>query len=97
MFEIAIIAFITISLTEIVKLAKFINRKHAPLFAVGCAILLVAGYGANNIRLYIDNYVTLSAVVSGAAIGLISCGAYSFAQCLFSLANNGRAGRSSLQ
>jgi len=85
MFEIVLIMFITISLTEIVKLAKFINRRHAPLFAIGCAVLLVAGYGANNIRLYIDTHGALSAVVSGAIIGLLSCGAYSLAQCVFSL------------
>jgi len=82
MFEIMLIVFITVSLTEIIKRAEFIRRKYAPMIAVGCAVFLVAGYGAGNIRLYIDAYATLSSVISGTIIGLISCGVYSFLQCI---------------
>ena len=85
MFEIVLIVFITVSLTEIITCTNIINRKYAPLFAVGCAVLLAAGYGASNIRLYIGAYANLNAAVSGVIIGLMSCGAYSFARSLFSL------------
>jgi len=77
MLEIVLIVFITIALTEIVKRTKFIDRKHAPLFAISLGVLLVAGYGVNNIHIYIGTDTALNTVVAGIAVGLISCGIYS--------------------
>ena len=85
MFEIVLIVFITISLTEIVKRAKFIGRKRAPLFAIGCGIFLVAGYGVNNIHLYIGTNAVLNTVVLGMAIGFLSCGVHSFVSALLNV------------
>ena len=86
MFEIVLIIFITMALAEMVKRARLVRPVHVPLFAVVCAVLVVAGYGASNIQVYVGASVDPHAVVSGTLIGLISCGLYSFAKCATSLA-----------
>jgi len=82
-FEIMLIVFITMSLTEIIKQAKLVKRRHVPLFTIACAVFVVAGYGAANIS--IPTGTLPHAATSGVLIGLISCGAYSVAKSLFGL------------
>jgi len=74
------------SLAEIVKRARLVRKEHVPLFAVICAVLVVAGYGASNIPIHAGANVSLHAVISGASIGLLSCGTYSFLKCVMSFA-----------
>ena len=85
MFEIVLITFIIISLAEIIKRARLMRPRHIPLFAVVCGVLLVAGYGAANVSIYIGVNIGTHAAVSGSLIGLLSCGLYSFAKSVASL------------
>ena len=86
MFEIVLIMFITMALAEMVKRARLVRQAHVPLFAVVCAVLVAAGYGASNIQIYVGASSGSHAVVSGTLIGLLSCGLYSFVKCAMSLA-----------
>ena len=87
MFEIVLIVFITMALAEMVKRARLVQPAHIPIFAVVCAVLVVAGYGASNIPIYAGTGAGSRAVVSGTFIGLLSCGLHSFAKCVTSLAH----------
>ncbi|MCL2618462.1 MAG: hypothetical protein FWD98_05340 [Defluviitaleaceae bacterium] len=90
MFEIILILFITMALTEMVKSAQLLRRKLVPLFAVGCAVLVSAGYGWPNIVALPGLGAWPASVVSGVSVGLISCGLYSFAKSLLRLVPDAR-------
>ena len=85
MFEFALITFITIAITEIIKRANLIKSRRAPIFAVAFAGLLVTAYGVGNICPHIYPPTLLTTLFIGASVGLSSCGLYSLTRSLFAI------------